>query len=457
MMEAKLSDRKLKRMTSMTPSQVLVTFFFLLITGGALLLTLPAATVTSGSIGFLNALFTSTSAVCVTGLVVVDTGTTFTLFGQIVIMLLIQFGALGIMTAASIIYVFLRRKMSVANMLVMREALNQDSMSYLAQTVASIIKMTILIESMGALLLSFRFIPMFGTAKGMFFSVFHAVSAFCNAGFDLNGNFSSITAFVGDPLVVLTISGLIILGGTGFAVIHEITTFKKNKKLSLQARVVVGMTLFLIVMGTVGFFLLEIMNPQTLGNPDMPWGTKVLAALFQSVTTRTAGFNTIDQGALTMPSKLLSMILMFVGASPASTGGGIKTTTACIMMMACFSIIKGNDDIQFKYRRVSIETAIKAFTTAIISLVLVLLCAGLIMIFEQGLTFDAVTFEAFSAFGTVGLSTGITAGLSSASRIILIATMFAGRVGPLTLTMALVGTRKKKHLTKNVESGIMIG
>lgn len=456
-MEAKLSDRKLKRMTSMTPSQVLVTFFFLLITGGALLLTLPAATVTRGSIGFLNALFTSTSSVCVTGLVVVDTGTTFTLFGQIVIMLLIQFGGLGIMTAASVIYVFLRRKMSVANMLVMREALNQDSMSYLAQTVASIIKMTILIECIGALLLSFRFIPMFGAAKGMFFSVFHAVSAFCNAGFDLNGNFSSITAFVGDPLVVLTISGLIVLGGTGFAVIHEITTFKKNKKLSLQARVVVGMTLFLIVMGTVGFLLLEIMNPQTLGNPDMPWGTKILAALFQSVTTRTAGFNTIDQAALTMPSKLLSMVLMFIGASPASTGGGIKTTTACIMMMTCFSIIKGNDDIQFKYRRVSIETAIKAFTTAVISLVLVLLCAGLIMVFEQGLTFDAVTFEAFSAFGTVGLSTGITAGLSSASRIILIATMFAGRVGPLTLTMALVGTRKKKHLTKNVESGIMIG
>ena len=190
----------------------------------------------------------------------------------------------------------------------------------------------------------------------------------------------------------------------------------------------------------------------------MSMGTKVLAALFQSVTTRTAGFNTIDQGAMTLPSKLLSMVLMFVGASPASTGGGIKTTTFCIMLMACASIIKGSgENIQFKYRRISVVLAIKAFVICTISFMFVLLCSSMIMIFEQGLTFDAILFEAFSAFGTVGLSVGITPGLSVASRIILIITMFAGRVGPLTLTMALAGTRQKKRLVKNVEASMMIG
>lgn len=458
-MEPAIIKKDIRKKNRLTPSQVLVIFFFLLITAGGLLLALPAATVEEGSLGLVNAFFTSTSAVCVTGLVVVDTGTTFTLFGKIVIMMLIQFGGLGIMTFASVIYVFLRRKMSVSNMLLMREALNQDSMSYLSNTVANIIKMTVIIECAGALLLSFRFIPMYGALKGGFFSIFHAVSAFCNAGFDINsGNFSSITEFVGDPLIVLTISGLIILGGTGFAVIHEIKTFKKNKKLSLQARVVVGMTLFLIVAGTVGFFAFEANNSKTIGDPNMSMGTKVLAALFQSVTTRTAGFNTIDQGAMTLPSKLLSMVLMFVGASPASTGGGIKTTTFCIMLMACASIIKGSgENIQFKYRRISVVLAIKAFVICTISFMFVLLCSSMIMIFEQGLTFDAILFEAFSAFGTVGLSVGITPGLSVASRIILIITMFAGRVGPLTLTMALAGTRQKKRLVKNVEASMMIG
>lgn len=447
-----------KKMKRLTPPQVLVIFFFLLILSGALLLMLPISSVQQGSMNFVDALFTSTSAVCVTGLVVVDTGTKFTYFGKTIIMLLIQFGGLGIMTFASIIYVFLRRRMSVANMLVMKEALNQESMSYLTNTVSNIVKMTFCIEAVGAFLFSFRYIPMYGPAKGGFFSAFHAVSAFCNAGFDINsGNFTSIMEFVGDPLIVLTTSGLIILGGIGFAVIHELKNYRKNKKLSLQVRVVVGMTLFLLIGGAVGFYLLEMNNPQTIGDPGMSFGTKVLGAFFQSVTTRTAGFNTIDQGAMTLSSKLLSMVLMFIGASPASTGGGIKTTTFCIILMACMSIIKGDNNVEFKYRRISIELVVKAFVICTISFMLVMLCSTMIMLFDSGLSFDAILFESFSAFGTVGLSVGITPTLSTASRIVLILTMYAGRVGPLTLTMALAGTRDKKRLVKNVESSMMIG
>ncbi|MBQ9624516.1 MAG: Trk family potassium uptake protein, partial [Clostridia bacterium] len=225
-MNTNILQRQLKKRYRLTPPQVLAIFFFVIIISGALLLMLPQATVQSGSLNFIDALFTSTSAVCVTGLVVVDTGTAFTTLGKVIVIALIQCGGLGIMTFASIVYVFLRRKMSMANMLVMREALNQNSMSYLSKTVLWIIQMTVAIEAAGAFLLSFRFIPMYGALKGTFYSVFHSISAFCNAGFDINsGQFTSIMEFVGDPLVVLTISALIILGGTGFAVIHEFIIF----------------------------------------------------------------------------------------------------------------------------------------------------------------------------------------------------------------------------------------
>lgn len=441
----------------LTPSQVLVAFFFIIIMSGALLLMMPGATV-NGELGFIDALFTATSAVCVTGLVVVDTGMTFTYLGKTVIIILIQLGGLGIMSYASIIYVFLKRKMSVSNMLVMRDALNQNGMSYLRGSISNMIKLTFFIEFLGAFLLSFRYIPMYGALKGAFFSVFHAISAFCNAGFDINaGYMTSITEFADDPLVVLTTAALIVLGGTGFVVLHEITHKKKNKNFSLQARVVVVMTIVLLLVGTVGFYLIEYTNPLTIGNPEMNHGTKIMSAFFQSVTLRTAGYNTIDQAALRMPSKLLSMVLMFIGASPASTGGGIKTTTFCILLMACYSTIAGHEDVEFKYRRVAKELALKAFVITSISFTFVIICSSVLMIFESNVAFEAILFEAFSAFGTVGVSLGITPELTTVSRIIIILTMFAGRVGPLTITTALAGTKDKKKLTKNVESTMMIG
>jgi len=444
------------RIKKLSPPRIIALGFITLIFLGAFLLMLPVSLKEGQSINFIDALYTSTSAVCVTGLVVVDTSATYTYFGRTVIMLLIQCGGLGIMIFASVIYGFLRRKMSISNMLLMREALNQDSMSYLAGTISGIVKLAISIESIGAFILSFRYIPRYGILKGIYYSVFHSVSAFCNAGFDIApGEFTSIVEYVSDPVVVITTAMLIVVGGTGFAVIHEVLNFKKNKKLSLHARVVLGSTIILIAIGTVSFVLLERNNPNTMA--DMPLGTQILSGFFQSVTTRTAGYNTIDQNGMTMASKLLSIILMFIGASPASTGGGIKTTTFCIMFMACYSVITGKDDVEFKYRRVSIALALKAFVITTIMLTMILISSTLVMIFEGNVPMDAVFYEVFSAAATVGLSLGITPTLSTASKLVLVFTMFAGRVGPLTLTMALAGTRDKKKLVRNIESSMMIG
>ena len=448
---------KEKRVYRQSPARILTLFFFTIITIGAFLLNTPFATVSGERIGLLNAYFTATSAVCVTGLIVVDTSAVFSLFGQIVVMLLIQCGGIGIMIFASIIYGFLRRKMSIANMLVMREALNQDNMATLTKTITNVVKLTFFIEGIGAVLLAIRFIPEFGLVKGTFYSVFHSVSAFCNAGFDLmDGNFTSITAYMADPLIVLTISGLIIGGGIGFAVTHEVLHRKHNRKLSLQARVVFGTTAFLLVAGTLGIYALERTNPLTLGDPNMSEGVRWLSAFFQSVTCRTAGFNTIDQAGMRTGSKLLSMGLMFVGASPASTGGGIKTTTFAIIVLACIALIKQQKEITFKYKRVSQETVMKAFVTATVSLGILCLCTFVIACAEPNVGLVDIMYESFSAVATVGITTGITSTLGNVSKIALILTMFAGRVGPITLTMAFAGEGKKKVI-KNIEAGIMIG
>lgn len=440
-----------------TPAQVLTLFFFIIISLGAFFLNLPGASVTGKPIGLLNSFFTSTSAVCVTGLVVVDVGTQFTLFGKIVVMCLIQAGALGIMTMATVIYVFLRRKLSVHNMVIMKEALNQGSMGFLREAIKNVVKLTFGCELLGAALLSIRFIPLYGMKRGIFHSVFHAVSAFCNAGFDLNGHFSSLTKFADDPLVVLTISGLIIMGGLGFAVIREILVKKPNRRFSLQTRIVISMTVILLAVGTILYYLIERNNPATLGDPNMGFGTKVMSAFFQSVTTRTAGFNTISQEGLRDASKVVSMALMFIGASPASTGGGIKTTTFCLLVLTAWTVVRGKDDINVRNRRIAWRQVLQAVTVAMIALTIVFFAGAVIKSLEPAQSFENVFFEVFSAFGTVGLSTGMTPSLSSASRVVLILTMFVGRVGPITFVMALAGTRDEKRKHRLMAEDILIG
>lgn len=459
----------LKKKFKLQPAQVLVTGFASLILVGALLLSLPIATVTGERMDFLDALFTATSAVCVTGLVVVDTGTFFSLFGQIVILVLVQFGGLGIMTMATLIFLIMGKKIMLRERIVMQEALNEFNLQGVVRLTKSIIFTTLIIQFIGAALLSIRFIPLYGIGMGIYFSIFHSIAAFCNAGFDLIGGFRSLTPFANDPIIVLTISLLILFGGLGFSVILELSHLQRFRSLTLHTKVVLFVTGVLIVFGTVFFLIVEWGNPDTLANPELTFSGRILSAIFQSVVPRTAGFNTIDQNAMTDASKLMTVILMFIGASPGSTGGGVKTTTIGIVIMLVLAVIKNREDIVLFEKRLSSGLSIRALTIMLISLLLVFVVTMMLIIAEvdraqaggdlaEKFSFINILFEVVSAFGTVGLSTGITPHLSDTSKISIILTMFAGRVGPLTLALALaMSPNKVKANIRYPEDKLMVG
>lgn len=441
------------------PGQVLVIGFFLVILTGAILLTLPFATTASGRLDFLDALFTATSAVCVTGLVVANTGTAFTLFGQIVIILLIQVGGLGFMTMASLIFIMVGKRISLRERLVIQEAYNLDSIQGVVRLVRNAVIVTFTAEAAGAVVLSFRMIPEFGVAKGIYHSAFLSVSAFCNAGFDALGQFSSLRNYVADPVVNITIMCLITIGGLGFPVFVDIIRKRRFNRLALHSRIVLLVSGALFVSGALLTAVLEWNNPGTLGGLSTP--SKILASCFQSVTCRTAGFETIPQNNLTPAGLLVSVIHMFIGASPASTGGGIKTSTFFIVMLTLLCTIKGKQDNNIFHRRISSHAVRKAFTIAALALCLVLVDTLVICAVETMTggpeTLGQILFEVTSAFGTVGLSTGITGGLFWVSKLLIILTMFAGRLGPLTLSMAISGATLKQDTLHYPEERMIIG
>jgi trk system potassium uptake protein TrkH len=444
-----------KRTIRLLPTQVLVLGFASMIIMGALLLTLPVASSTGESIGFLNALFEATSAVCVTGLVVVDTGDDLSLFGQLVIITLIQMGGLGFMTMATMVFLLLGKRITLRERLVIQEALNEFKLQGVVRLTRNIIGITFLIEGIGALILALRFVPMYGWGKGLYFSVFHAISAFCNAGFDLMGGYRSFTDFTDDFIVNFTIMGLIVCGGLGFSVLLDIYRNRHFRKWSLHTKLVVCVTAALITMGALFFFIVEFNNPATLGSQN--WRGKILGALFQSVTSRTAGFSTIDQASLTNASKFMTIILMFIGASPAGTGGGIKTTTASVILLAVLSVIKGRRDVEVFGRRISYAIVNRALAIAVISFILLVSVSMVLSLLEPYPLVD-VLFETASALGTVGLATFNNSDLSDISKIFIIMTMFAGRVGPLTLTLAFA--KRMASDTGNVkypEGKVMVG
>lgn len=437
------------------PPQVLVLGFAALILLGALLLTLPAATKSGESAGFLNALFTATSAVCVTGLVVVDTGTYWSPFGQTVILLLIQSGGLGIMTVATIFSFILGRKITLRDRLVIQEQLNQFTLQGVVRLTKYILLGTLLIESLGAVLLSTRFIPEYGFAKGIAFGIFHAVSAFCNAGFDLIGGYRSLTPYVNDFVVSGVVIVLLVVGGLGFAVIAEVIQVRDFRKFSLHTKLVLSITGILLMLGTIIVFILEYSNPATL--KSLPLSSKILASIFHAATPRTAGFNTLPTSELTTASQFINIVLMFIGGSPGSTAGGIKTTTAGLLIWTVVSVIRGREDAEVYGRRISKEIVYRALSVAIISMFIVVLTTVILAITEDA-TLKEVFFEATSAFGTVGLSLGITPDLSSIGKLTIIATMFTGRVGPLTLAFALAQRqRKNRGKLRYPEEKILVG
>lgn len=436
----------------LTPYQILVLGFAGLIFCGALLLMLPGASAKGESLNFVDALFTATSAVCVTGLIVVDTGTYFSYFGQMVVIGLIQAGGLGIMTMATLMALIMRRKIQLRERLIMQEALNQLTLSGVVRLTQYVIKVTLLIEFIGGTILAFRWYPEFG-AKGIYFGYWHAVSSFCNAGFDLFGNFSSLTNYVDDFTVNFTVAGLIILGGLGFTVMYDIWHNRKFSKFSIHTKVVLVATLSLIVGGAFIIYLLEMNNPDTLGN--LSWQGKVLGSYFQAVTPRTAGYNTLDIGKMNEATIFFMVLLMFIGASPASTGGGIKTTTFSVIVTAIWAMISGKEDAVVFSRRISKEIIHKAYSVAMIAGFLVIFVTMMLSITED-ISFLKLLFEVTSAFGTVGLTTGITPSLSVSSKLCLIITMFAGRVGPVTLALALALRERKGHI-HHPEGKILIG
>ncbi len=448
-------ELNLKPKRELNPAQILVLGFAVVILLGGMLLNLPFSSVDGSSVGFVNAIFTATSAVCVTGLAVVDTGTHWTLFGKVVIMCLIQIGGLGFMTMATAISFVMGRKISLKSRLVMQEAFNQSTVAGIVRLTQSVLVVTLTIEGIAALILMTRFIPIYGWKTGIFFGIFHSVSAFCNAGFDLIGGFRNLMPFVTDPVINFTIMGLIILGGLGFGVITEIITVRKFSKLSLHAKVVVCMTIALILSGFVLILLFEYNNPDTFGG--LSWPQKIVAAFFQSVTPRTAGFNTVDMSKYSISAQLITIILMFIGGSPGSTAGGIKTTTFGLIIAQVVSVIIGKEETEIFKKRIPTEAINKALALFSVAMFIVLSVTMILSITETGHSFMDLIFETTSAFATVGLSLNVTPTLSVPGKLIIALTMFAGRLGPLTLIMALASRQAKKSKIRYPEGKILVG
>jgi trk system potassium uptake protein len=436
------------------PPKVLVTGFAVIIFIGAMLLMLPVATNDGKGLSFLDALFTATSATCVTGLVVVDTGTTFTLFGQLVILALIQVGGLGFMTFATMFAFLLGKRISLQERLLLREAMNNLTLEGIVRLVKRVLIFTVIIEGIGGLILAIRFAFDMPPLKAFYFGMFHAISNFNNAGFDLMGDFRSLTGYVEDPVVTLVVCALIILGGIGFIVINEVYEYRQTHRFSLHTKVVAVTSGLLLAFGTLLIFLFELHNPKTLG-PLSPLG-KFLASFYQAVTPRTAGSNTLNIPDLTQPTLFLIIFLMFVGASPGSTGGGIKTTTFATLLGAVWSQIRGKEDVVFFKKRIMYDTIYKSLTVTISGLFIVMFVTMLLTITEKGKDFLMILFEATSAFGTVGLSMGLTPELSPFGKVLIIFTMFAGRVGPLTIAYAVTLHRKPDPF-RYPKGKIMIG
>ncbi len=430
--------RKLKYRVSYT--KMIVAGFAALILFGAFLLTLPVASRSGEGMPYIDALFTATSATCVTGLIIADTYTNWTVFGQLVILSLIQIGGLGFITIGVYVAVLFKKRIGLKGREAIHESVSTIDTGGVVRLTKKIIQGTLLFELAGALLLSIRFIPRLGIIKGLYFGVFHSISAFCNAGFDLMGNweqYASFTGYEGDVLINAVIMLLIVIGGLGFIVWDDIQRNKWHfRRYLLHTKVVLFATTVLIFGGAALFLIFEHNNLFA----GMNLREQILGALFSSVTARTAGFNTVDTAALTPASKLLTIILMFIGGSPGSTAGGIKTTTIVVMLIVATSMIKQSYDTNIFGRRLHEDAIRKASTVFCINLVLAL-SAVMVILAIQPFSMSDVMFEVFSAIGTVGMSTGITRDLTSISKLVIILLMFTGRLG--SLSFALVFSQKK--------------
>jgi len=442
------------RKQRLTHVQIIALGFFLMIMAGTVLLMLPWASRPDGSAGFLTCLFTATSASCVTGLVVQDTFLHWSVFGQIVILVLIQIGGLGFMTIATFFFIFMRRKMGLRNREVLSESINVSRVGEVRGLAKKILIGTACFEILGAAVLAIRFVPAHGPLKGLWFAIFHSISAFCNAGFDLmggSGAYVSMTPFSGDALVTITLIVLILTGGLGFVVWADLAEKRlRPRRWRLQTKVVLSATAVLVLVPAVLFFLME----RSVSGAGRSTGEQILCALFNSVTPRTAGMSTVDLATMSDGSKLLTAILMFVGGCPGSTAGGVKTVTVVVALAFLSARFRGGTYVGMFGRKVPDEAVSKAFTVIGINLVLGLV--GTLAITASGFTLSDAMLEAFSAIGTVGLSTGITRELGTACRLLVILLMYCGRLGSVSFATALLEKRSRPPVTAPAEE-LLIG
>lgn len=435
-----------------TPARLIVISFAAIILTGTLLLMLPLSSRSGRITPLWNALFTATSATCVTGLVVYDTYAYFTPFGQAVILCLIQLGGLGLVTFTAFFNLLIGKKLGLRDMQLASESVSADTMADMPEMIRLAVRISIAVEATGALLLCTVFIPKYGKT-GIAISVFLAVSAYCNAGFDIlgrEGEFSSLSGYNGSPIVLYTLMLLIIIGGLGFVVWRDLLGWHKRRRLQLHTRIVLKMTALLILAGALMFLILEWGNPRTLG--PLNFFERLNAAFFQSVSFRTAGFNSVDTGGMREITKVLGILLMFIGAAPGSTGGGIKVTAVAVLVMTVICASRGQEDTVIHQRRVPKAIVYKAMAVMTLGFAIVgvtsLIINGTAHINDRGLTGIDVIFETVSAFSTAGLSAGVTAAANLPSKIILILTMFIGRVGPVAfvLSMAMRTPQKRREV-----------
>lgn len=435
------------------PAKLFLYAYLITILIGGFLLALPVSTIGRESTNLVDALFTATSAVCVTGLTPVVTAAHWSAFGKVVILILIQLGGLGIITAAGAIGLLLNKRFSVQERMYLAEEKNTLSLQGMVKLLKYVIIATFTIEGIGAILLSIRFIPQYGLGRGIAYSIFHAISAFCNAGFDILGE-TSLMPYQSDVFVTLVISALIILSGLGFMVYSDILRVKKFMSLRLHTKIVLVSTAILLVVPTILFLIIEWSNVETIG--QLSTSGKITSSFFQSVTTRTAGFFSIDQASLRNGSLLLTIALMFIGGAPAGTAGGLKVTTMVTLILAMVANVRKNKDVTAFRRRIPQDVVQKALTIFFISVLWIFMTLLVLSITENGLAITDLLYETISAYGTVGLSTGITGRLTELGKIAISFTMLFGKLGPITMVYAFA-RRTNNKAYREAEERILVG
>ncbi len=446
---------------SLSTTQIILLSFLITILLGSLLLSLPISSVTGTSVSFVDALFTATTSTCVTGLVTLPTATTWSVFGQVVILILIQIGGLGVITIMSGFMLMLQQNMSIGDRLLIQDSFNLNTMSGLGKFIKSVLLGTLIIEGIGAILYMLVFVPDFGV-RGIWISIFNSVSAFCNAGIDIIGN-SSLCDYATNPLINITTSLLIVLGGIGYVVWRDVLRVLKNRTcsnkrifrhLTLHSKIAIVTTIVLIFGGAILILICEYNNPATIGNLSL--FEKIQTSLFQSITTRTAGFATVPQENLTGAASVVSLILMFIGGSPVGTAGGIKTVTIVVLLCSAFATIRNKNSASLFQRTISADSIRKA--VAVVVMFLVVMFSS---IFLLSMTMDApiinVIYESVSATATVGLSKNLTSSLNLMGKLVIIATMYFGRIGPISLAVALSGKSESRNVISEPTEEISIG